>query len=368
MKRILLLESLRGPLAIWVVVSHCIQRSGISVSDLAGPILFLRSGGNAVDVFIILSGFVIFYLMNSSINNFSYRRYIVARYFRLAPALMFFMVLAMILMPYKGVMLEGMPEGYEKTALLSKYFSSLEFYWLSIFMKVVMLHGLVPDGFLGNISHGILEPAWSISLEWQFYLVAPLIFYMVLRKKFFVGFICFFLVYAAFFILKHLGFSWGKSFLPFSFASFFVGIVSCYLYVSGNHRFCVFWAFLLVFGGGVLSFLKGTLWSGPHLALWIWSFVFLGVIFKNVFIVHFFERGVFLHFGKISYSVYLSHMPCLVAAQLILREFSEGLEYEWVVLAPLTLFLTYFLSLFSYKYIELNGIRLGRYINSKLDL
>ena len=338
------------------------------MSQLDGPVLFLRSGGNAVDVFIILSGFVIFYLLNSSKDKFSYREYVVARYFRLAPALIFFMVLAMILMPYKGWMLEGMPEGYEKNVLMSKFLSSLEFYWVSVFMKVVMLHGLVPDGVLGNIAHGILEPAWSISLEWQFYLVAPLIFYMIHRRKFFVAFSCFAVVYAVFFLLKYWGFSWGKSFLPFSFGSFFIGIVSCYLYVSNDRRLCCFWALFLVFAGGGACILKGTIWSGPHLALWIWALAFWGTVFKDKFVVRFFEGRFFLHFGKISYSIYLSHMPCLVVAHLMLREFSEGLEYEWGMLALLTLFLTYLLSLFSYKYIELGGVKLGRFINSRIGL
>ena len=39
-----------------------------------------------------------------------------------------------------------------------------------------MLHGIVPETILPRSSIALLGPAWSISLEWQFYLVAPLLF------------------------------------------------------------------------------------------------------------------------------------------------------------------------------------------------
>jgi peptidoglycan/LPS O-acetylase OafA/YrhL len=39
-----------------------------------------------------------------------------------------------------------------------------------------MLHGAVPDVLVRNAPSAFLIPAWSVSLEWQFYLVAPLVY------------------------------------------------------------------------------------------------------------------------------------------------------------------------------------------------
>ena len=37
-----------------------------------------------------------------------------------------------------------------------------------------MLHGLVPHSLLPDATGAFLGPGWSVSTEWQFYLVAPL--------------------------------------------------------------------------------------------------------------------------------------------------------------------------------------------------
>ena len=42
-------------------------------------------------------------------------------------------------------------------------------------LHVLLLQGLTPDSWLPFSSSALLGPAWSLSLEWQFYLVAPLL-------------------------------------------------------------------------------------------------------------------------------------------------------------------------------------------------
>jgi len=46
---------------------------------------------------------------------------------------------------------------------------------------LTMLHGAVPDQILPGSSITYLPPAWSISVEWQFYLVAPFLFAFLKR-------------------------------------------------------------------------------------------------------------------------------------------------------------------------------------------
>ena len=45
-----------------------------------------------------------------------------------------------------------------------------------------MLHGALPVHWLPESSGSLLNPAWSISTEWQFYLVIPLFFWLVRRS------------------------------------------------------------------------------------------------------------------------------------------------------------------------------------------
>ena len=66
MKKIQLIEGLRGYLAFWVVFDHLLGACGYSVEKLNGLLKIIRSGWYAVDVFIIISGFVIFYLLDNN--------------------------------------------------------------------------------------------------------------------------------------------------------------------------------------------------------------------------------------------------------------------------------------------------------------
>ena len=67
--RLALLEGLRGFLALYVVLDHTLEYSGY-VDELAQPLFFLRAGRYAVDEFVILSGFVIYYLLDKRSENY----------------------------------------------------------------------------------------------------------------------------------------------------------------------------------------------------------------------------------------------------------------------------------------------------------
>lgn len=81
--RILEFEGLRGLLAWWVVVSHALFAAGFTLDTLPRGIRILAHGDYAVDVFIILSGFVIFKLLRE--GKEPWRVFMVRRVFRLFP-------------------------------------------------------------------------------------------------------------------------------------------------------------------------------------------------------------------------------------------------------------------------------------------
>jgi len=67
-KRINELESLHGILALWVVISHILPSAGIR-EEMLGSFKFLAKGDDAVDLFIIMSGFFIFFYWMSLKKN-----------------------------------------------------------------------------------------------------------------------------------------------------------------------------------------------------------------------------------------------------------------------------------------------------------
>src|SRR3954471_23741358 len=82
-ERVTELEGLRGLLAWWVVAGHLLVVAGIPGAALPLPFRILLRGDIPVDVFIILSGFVIFMLLDKGRDTFP--SFITRRFFRLFP-------------------------------------------------------------------------------------------------------------------------------------------------------------------------------------------------------------------------------------------------------------------------------------------
>ncbi len=83
MQRIRAFESLRGLLALWVVAYHAALTAGMHAESWRFPLNLLGKGEYAVDIFIILSGFVIFALLDNSRET--YGVFLIRRAFRLYP-------------------------------------------------------------------------------------------------------------------------------------------------------------------------------------------------------------------------------------------------------------------------------------------
>ena len=145
-------EGLRGGLAWWVVFFHLGMMVG---SDPAQRTKFenlvVLGGWQGVEQFIILSGFVIAVLLDARRER--YLVYIVRRFFRLAPVYYVLLVYAVAITWAQGVHIDRPLE--------------------QILVHLTMLHGLIPDEVLKGSPNAFVHPAWSISVEWQFYLIAP---------------------------------------------------------------------------------------------------------------------------------------------------------------------------------------------------
>ena len=153
------LTGLRFALALWVMLHH-ISGKGMMVESwanaLPGPAASLVRGGYlAVQTFFILSGFVLARsYANATWTKNDLWKYAAARFARIYPV---YLVSLAIVAPFIfEAMLKPGRSGSEKAGLLIDY-------------------GLVLQGWTGSLGVGWNTPAWSLSCEFFFYLFFPLL-------------------------------------------------------------------------------------------------------------------------------------------------------------------------------------------------
>jgi len=165
MRRIESLEGLRGLLALWVVLGHVLALAGLGIG-WRGPFKLLTDGGRAVDVFIILSGFVIFLLVDQ--QKEPYGHFIWRRFWRLFPVYAACCALMLVLLPIIVVGLQAWPIDHPlNTNRLRIMHDTQAHLWAHVIAHLPMLHAVVPPSVLPNSTYAILGQAWSISLCWR---------------------------------------------------------------------------------------------------------------------------------------------------------------------------------------------------------
>lgn len=157
MERFDRIEGLRAPLAWWVFVAHAMQWAAIDPASLPAFVRPLYLGIVPVYGFMMISGFVITHLITKRRER--YLPYIVRRYLRLAPLMALTIPLAALTDLFAG------PQSFWPS----------DYLWLRVLLQLSLFHGVLPDSVLPGSSMMFANPGWSVSLEWQFYLLAPLL-------------------------------------------------------------------------------------------------------------------------------------------------------------------------------------------------
>ncbi|HME26932.1 MAG TPA: acyltransferase [Acetobacteraceae bacterium] len=168
MRRLVCLDGLRGVLACYVMLSHTLPFAPLP----AWLHWLFQHGGAGVDVFFILSGLVIV----QSLASFSYQPlpFLIARVARIYPVFLVVFVFAVAVQP--------LATGFERMAWIAPDSPARDIWssgWPSawgifIATHLTMTHGMFPNGVLPDVWVGFLGAAWSLSTEWQFYLLALL--------------------------------------------------------------------------------------------------------------------------------------------------------------------------------------------------
>ncbi|WP_242919741.1 acyltransferase family protein [Pontibacter liquoris] len=313
---------------------------------IVGVLLFhykisiFQGGYTGVDVFFVISGYLMSRIIVRSIskNEFSFKDYLSKRLQRIVPALLFLVTILTL----AGFFLY-LPQAYklnEQNAAASVLFLSNVLYWQhsSYFDPASDLN--------------ILLHTWSLSVEWQFYLLYPavlLLFHKVFKTR---------LPYIFFFVSTTLLIA----FLSFRFtetdptASFYLFPTRSWEMLCGGIAFFTEgriksyqWRKALAIVGYMaiaasFIFLDTTLpWPGIYTLLPV-AATFL-VIIADYSELPLIKHNGIQFIGRISYSLYLWHWPVFVLAQYF------GLGAGLVAVTCYTL-LSLILGYISYKYVE----------------
>ena len=361
------LEALRGLMALWVIVVHSILAVGFNVQAWPGALRWIADGDHPVFVFILLSGFVIFNLLDNARE--SYGVYLTRRFLRLFPAYFVCLIAASLMLGLSVDAINNMPWHPPFAAVrLHLLDEAQQHYWAHLLSHLTLLHGAVPPSVLPDAPYTILGQAWSISLEWQFYLLAPLCLY--LARRYDLSF-AFGMMLAVILIRRLAGGS--PAFVFTQFEYFAVGALSYFgwkyqrgLAASGKTRLVYACAALLAFSFALLL-------QSPALAIWLLVVLALcgaghglaGAPERSVLAV--LQFRVTRYLGKVSYSLYLVHMIALYAMMYLLGpRFADVSQWHfWILLFGLTAGLSIAAASVMFHFIEQPFINLGRRLSNK---
>ena len=371
------IEGMRAYLALWVLVCHVLWSSGYEADALSMIPRLLAKGRYAVEVFMIISGFVIFFLLDKQREN--YKQFIVRRFFRIFPA---FFALFLLAIPGSLLVLWNTNHTpYLAAQHVNGLVALIQSWWANIAWHVpvhlVMLHGAVPPAVLENSSMAFLAPAWSLSTEWQFYLVAPFAFALAVSSRPLARIIlcaaCVSIYVAAKAATRVFPETDSQADLPSLLVFFFIGAASYFLYKRNAAKPIFDSAFPVFASIGVFIFvLSGTnRFQMVPLMLWI---IFLGLILDSPgslssrVLSPLFTHRLPQYLGRISYSLYLCHMLVMSIIQYCMLKLAPGLPQpvHFVLLLTTTLLVSIGLSALLYRYLEAPGTEFGKRLARKL--
>lgn len=348
------LEGFRGYLSVWVFLFH---GYGFLPKLFKESFLFnlFHNGLLPVIGFIVLSGFVTHILLEKQ-EKFLF--YIKRRFLRLFPIYLVGFIISLVMLQFSLQVLENMPFENSKInmriGLINAYNNNPD-KLLNILSHLTLTHGLFPNEKF-PFGFTIMGQAWSLTLEWQFYLFIPILYGFLQRKKLLInGSLLLAFILLTIFTYNHMK---QISFLPNMILYFLIGYFSYPLYKSfaanKNYYLFIYLAIVSILAYFIIS-------SKISMIFVAWMLVLYFQKNKNK-ISWFFLGSKFSQFlGKISYSVYCLHMIVLYLVAGMLQYFNvENEIYYSILVIAISTILVLILSNYTYKYIELYFIKMGR--------
>ena len=107
-----------------------------------------------------------------------YLQYITQRFFRIFPLYILVLIVSIILIGFTRDVFLLYPEAHATTRRIALIDEYLEYPAAHFLAHITLLQGLIPGFLLKDSAYTIVGQAWSISVEWQFYILAPFLFFL----------------------------------------------------------------------------------------------------------------------------------------------------------------------------------------------
>lgn len=326
------LTSLRG-VAAWLVVFYHFK---LYLLPYLSPLMFdvVSHGYLAVDLFFIMSGYIISYNYSNSFNNTNSLLFLVKRFARIFP-LHIFILLIYLTIPLAIMLFSS--EYSVKGSLPSEYTVG------NFILNLALVQVWVLNAESLNV------PSWSISVEWFCYLVFPILSFVSTKVKdniwgvffLFAIVICLAEIITAFNSPELVSVDLIRGWCEFT-----CGCLLCRMRDRGISYFFLLLTFIAILAYSYFS----KLHFQYMIYIPIFSFLILFVSYKNL-VSKFLSWKVLEFNGDISYSVYLVHYYFYeIFKMLFLNNDSNYVSIYYVLM---TFILIFFVSVFTYKYIEI---------------
>lgn len=274
---------------------------------------YIRGGFIGVDIFFVISGYLMTKIIFNSLNEgrFNYFYFIWSRANRIIPALI---VVVFLLLVFGFLFIDS-----ANFSILGKHAKA------SILFFSNYIYFLESGYFDKSSLEKFLLHTWSLSVEWQFYLIYPLLlclFYKVFKSKgllFFLLFLCISLLMYSMLLVKQ-----DRDYAYYSLQSraweMLAGTVVFFLpkieFENNYKKIIEFLSILVIL---FFVFYANEIHGWPN--YWtIFPVFFTAIIIWNSNKGGIFSNRIIQYFGRISYSLYLVHWCILVAAKKIYVE------------------------------------------------
>ncbi len=293
---------------------------------------FFRNGGNAVNFFFVLSGFLITYLLlkeNNQTKTISVKNFYLKRVLRIWPLYFLLVALGTLILP---VAFNAFNIDYK-----FPYTFADSWYYFVFFMPALVTY---------HFGTHLLQPLWSIGVEEVFYLIwAPLIKFL---KKHILMLLLGLIVIKS--IINYLVYPLGESSLLyymvnhcFTFEDMAVGGLGAYFLFQRKSEISALTIYkkpfqILIYGLLITYILfdkniEWTLWRGlfgtPVFSRLVYDFLCLYLIIgislnkNNLFKI---RSKKLSYLGEISYGIYMYHMLVIFGIVLILKNWLANMN------------------------------------------
>lgn len=314
----------------------------------------IPSGFLGVDLFFVISGFVITKTLIKEKNisgNINIINFFLRRIKRIYPALILMLISSAVFISIFGILNLNNFHFYLKTAIFAIFGVS------NIFLIYKS------DNYFLNEENNPFVHTWSLGVEEQFYFFYPFILFCVYKTSLLKNFNKNIIILLLIIIFLSLYFFLSNKLYLSNFYSPLVrfwelsfGCLAFIIYNSNKKIFFPFYnlIYILIL---LLIFFSNSSWliyEIKTLIIIISTFLFLIQNINNSepFLKIFFKNKFLIYIGKISYSLYLWHLPLIYLCSI----YFSGLEF-----IILSIVLTFAFASFSYEYVETPFRNIKRY-------